>query len=51
MAIDSEGMDLNTLWQLMDWANSESKERNMSMRDILEDVRTAIDEAVLQDDD
>ena len=49
LAIDSDGMELNTLWELMDWAKSESEKRGMSVRDILENLRTAIDQSVLHD--
>jgi hypothetical protein len=44
-------MNLSTLWKLMTWAKSEAKQRGISMRDLLEDLRNAIDESVLQDTD
>jgi hypothetical protein len=51
MALDSSGMNLATLWKLMTWAKSETKQRGISMRELLEDLRNAIDESVLQDTD
>lgn len=51
LSVDSAGIPLTTLWALMKWAKSESKERNMGMRDLLDELRAAIDQSVLEETD
>jgi len=49
LTLSSEGMDLITLSQLMNWAREETQIRGIGMRDLLEDLRTKIDLVVLHD--
>ena len=49
LAIGSEGMSIFTLWKLMNWARKETKNRNIELSDLLEDLRTKIDKKVLTD--
>ena len=49
LAIDSEGMSLRTFTRLMMWARRVSKQRRISMRQLLESLRKRIDEQVLSE--
>lgn len=49
-AISSDRMDLKTLWRLMNWARKEAKQRGITISDLLEDLRSKIDQSVLQDE-
>ncbi len=51
LAITSSGMDISILLKLMNWAQSESEKRGVTISDLLEDLRAAIDKSVLQDYD
>jgi hypothetical protein len=48
LTIGSKGMDLKTLWRLMNWARKETKKRGIMMSDLLESLRSKIDKSVLQ---
>ncbi len=50
MAISSIGMNLVTLWRLMNWARKEIKKRGIEMSELLEDLRNKIDKSVLHDE-
>ena len=47
LTIDSGGMSMRTFARLMMWARKASKQRHISMRQLLESIRTRIDEQVL----
>lgn len=49
LAISTIGMDLELLWKFMDWAKSEAGKQNVSIRDILEHLRTEVDKLVLRE--
>ena len=51
MAIDSEGMPLRTFARLMMWARRVSRQRHVSMRELLASIRRRIDEQVLSERD
>ncbi len=50
LAINSKGMNLITLWKMMNWARKESKRRGIRISDLLEDLRSKIDKRVLKKD-
>lgn len=47
LTIDTEGMPLRTMWQLLLWARFESWHRRISMAELLRWVRDQIDAQVL----
>ena len=51
ITIDTSGMELRTLWKLMSWARTEIKNRDIGIRDVLEELRDDIDRSVLRDND
>ena len=50
MAISSIGMNLITMWRLLNWARKERKIRGIEMSDLLEDLRNKINKSVLQEE-
>ncbi len=50
LSISSKGMNLITMWRLMNWARKEKKARGVEIDDLLEDIREKIDKSVLQSD-
>ena len=50
LAISSRGMDLKTLWKLMNWARKEAKKRGLKISDLLENLRYKMEKKVLQDE-
>jgi len=50
LVIDSTGMSLVTLWRLMMWLVGEMARRRQKSSVVLEDLRSAIDQATLADD-
>jgi len=51
LSLGSDGMNVMTLWRIMQWARKESKARGTTISDVLEDLRDKIDNSVLQDED
>jgi hypothetical protein len=45
--ISSKGMNLITLWRMMNWARHETHKRGITVRDLLDDLRRKIDARVL----
>lgn len=50
LAITSRGMNLITLWRLMNWVRNERKKRGITTSDLLAHLRSTIDKSVLQDE-
>ncbi len=50
LAISSSGMDLKTLWRLMNWGRKEAKKRGLKISDLLENLRNKMEKRVLQDE-
>lgn len=46
MSLSSHGIDRDTLWQLLDWAKSESEERNIELSELLAELRTIVHKKV-----
>ena len=49
LTISSHGMGLLTMWRLLLWARIQSWRRKISVRDLLDDIRTKIDRQVLRE--
>lgn len=49
IALSSQKIDRDTLWQLMDWAKSESEKRNIELSELLAELRTIVHETVFSD--
>jgi hypothetical protein len=49
LAISSSGLDLMTMWRLLQWAGANMSRRGVSMGELLRDVRRRIDEEVLSE--
>ena len=47
LAIASSGLDLLTMWRLLQWAGASTSRRGISMGELLADIRRRIDEQVL----
>ncbi len=50
LAIDSRGMSLIDVWQLLRWARKETRARNLEIKDLMEDIRNKIDAKILGGD-
>ncbi|NQT93556.1 MAG: hypothetical protein HQ559_12415 [Lentisphaerae bacterium] len=50
LAISSSGMNVITLWRLMNWAKHEARRRGITAQELLADLRNKIDRTVLQDE-
>jgi len=50
LAISSIGMDLKTLWRLMNWGRKEAKKQGIMISDLLENLRNKMEKRVLQDE-
>jgi hypothetical protein len=50
LAIDSSGMELETMWRLMAWLLAEMNRRGQKPSIVLESLRAAIDQATLTDE-
>jgi hypothetical protein len=51
MALSSDGMPLETLWSLMDWARAETQRRGITPRQLLNQLRDILCQQVLADSD
>jgi hypothetical protein len=49
LVIGTKGMGLMTMWRLLSWARTETRNRGISTQDLLAHLREKIDERVLQD--
>ena len=49
LALSSKGMHLVTLWRLMSWAKKEARQRGLTAKDLLDDLRCKIDARVLEE--
>ena len=50
LAISSAGLDVLTMWALLQWAGASASRRGISVGELLADLRRRIDEEVLQSD-
>lgn len=48
MAISSDGMSLPEMWRLMGWAKEEAEHRNISISELLVEIRVALDKRALE---
>ena len=49
LAISSINMELNTMWSLLNWARKETKCRGIHISELLDDLRSKIDDRVLHE--
>ena len=49
LAISSAGLDVLTMWRLLQWAGASVARRRISMGELLSELRTRIDEEVLRE--
>jgi hypothetical protein len=47
LSISSKGLDLITFWRMMNWARKEARKRNITISDLLAELRTKLDKIVL----
>ena len=50
LVLTSKGMNLITLWKLMNWVRNEAQKRGITVSDLLVELRRTIDIGVLQDE-
>jgi len=51
LALSSKDVDLGIMHRLLDWVKTETKEKEISSRDLLDILRTAINQKVLEKSD
>lgn len=49
LSMSSKGMNLITMWKMMNWARKEAGKRGVTISDLLVDLREKIEKSVLQE--